>query len=160
MFAIQIIIAGTTDNQTGEHPHASVDTVNAPLPEELPMDDLVQWLGQQYDEEQHAAEEALKRTTTTRRMIGGEWVEDTVQPPEWRRSAWSPTRVLSEINAKRQLLDEHQDVNDGSCGTCVAGQWGYPTHGGSSPQDYPCRTLRLLAEPYLEHPDFPEAYRP
>lgn len=71
------------------------------------MDDLVQWLGQQYDEEQRDAEEALKKTTTTRRRIGGEWVEDVVQPPEWRRSVWDPARVLREIDAKRRLLDDY-----------------------------------------------------
>lgn len=73
---------------------------------------------------------------------------------------WSPHRVLREIEAKRQVLDEHQDVNDGSCGTCVDGQWGYPTHGGSSPQRYPCRTLRLLALPYADRPDYREEWRP
>ncbi|MFE6165322.1 DUF6221 family protein [Streptomyces sp. NPDC056486] len=69
------------------------------------MDDLVQWLGEQLDEEQREAEDALKKTTTTRRRIGGRWVEDVVQPPEWRRSAWSPARVLREIDADRRILD-------------------------------------------------------
>ncbi|MEU9661912.1 DUF6221 family protein [Streptomyces chartreusis] len=71
-----------------------------------------------------------------------------------------PSHVLREIEAKRQLLDEHQDVNDGSCGTCVDGQWGYPTHGGSSPQRFPCRTLRLLALPYAHRPGYREEWRP
>ncbi|MGW1154489.1 DUF6221 family protein [Streptomyces rubiginosohelvolus] len=71
-----------------------------------------------------------------------------------------PARTLREVEAKRQLLDEHQDVNDGSCGTCVDGKWGYPTHGGGSPQSYPCRTLRLLALPYSDHPEYEEAWRP
>lgn len=61
---------------------------------------------------------------------------------------------------KRQLLDEHPNVNDGSCGTCVDGRWGYPTHGGSSPQPYPCRTLRLLALAYVSHPDYQDNWRP
>ncbi|MFE5958908.1 DUF6221 family protein [Streptomyces rubiginosohelvolus] len=71
-----------------------------------------------------------------------------------------PARTLREVEAKRQLLDEHPDVNDGSCGTCVDGKWGYPTHGGSSPQPYPCRTLRLLALPYSDHPGYEKAWRP
>ncbi|MFI2081459.1 DUF6221 family protein [Streptomyces rubiginosohelvolus] len=71
-----------------------------------------------------------------------------------------PARTLREVEAKRRLLDEHQDVNDGSCGTCVDGKWGYPTHGGSSPQSYPCRTLRLLALPYSNHHEYEEAWRP
>ncbi|NED75367.1 hypothetical protein G3I51_24190 [Streptomyces sp. SID9944] len=71
-----------------------------------------------------------------------------------------PARVLREIDAKRHLLDEHQDVNDGSCGTCVDGQWGYPTHGGSSPQRFPCRTLRLLALSYADRPGYRDEWRP
>jgi len=73
---------------------------------------------------------------------------------------WTQERVLQEIEAKQQLLDEHQDVNDGSCGTCVDGQWGYPTHGASSPQRFPCRTLRLLALPYADRPGYREEWRP
>ena len=71
-----------------------------------------------------------------------------------------PARVLAEIAAKRQILDEHFNVNEGSCGTCVEGKWGYPTHGGSLPQDYPCPTLRLLALPYADHPDYRDEWRP
>lgn len=71
-----------------------------------------------------------------------------------------PARVLREVNAKRRLLDEHPNVNDGSCGTCVTPQWGYPTRGGSSPQAYPCTTLRLLALSYADHPDYQECWRP
>lgn len=71
-----------------------------------------------------------------------------------------PARVLREVAAKRELLDEHQDVNDGLCGTCVNSDWGYPTHGGSSPQNFPCRTLRLLALPYADHPEYREEWRP
>jgi hypothetical protein len=65
-----------------------------------------------------------------------------------------PARVLREVEAKRQIVDEHGDVNGGSCDTCVDGAWGYPTHGGSTPQDYPCRTLRLLASVYADHADY------
>ena len=68
------------------------------------MDDLVQWLRAQLDDDDQEAQDALKRTTTTRRRIGGEWVEGTVQPPEWRRSVWGPARVLREIDAKRRTL--------------------------------------------------------
>lgn len=69
-------------------------------------------------------------------------------------------RLLGELDAKLALLDEHPDVNDGDCGTCVNGRWGYPTHGGSAPQRHPCRTLRLLAVPFSVHPDYDERWRP
>lgn len=68
--------------------------------------------------------------------------------------------VLADLDAKFAVLDEHPDVNDGSCGTCVDGRWGYPTHGGSSPQTHPCRTLRHLAVPFAAHPDYDERWRP
>lgn len=68
--------------------------------------------------------------------------------------------VLADLDAKLAVLDEHQDVNDGDCGTCVNGKWGYPTHGGSIPQRHPCRTLRLLALPYAAHPNYREEWRP
>ncbi|MFD3999866.1 DUF6221 family protein [Streptomyces rubiginosohelvolus] len=86
--------------------------------------------------------------------------ETASRPVQDHIARHDPARTLREIEAKRQLLDEHQDVNDGSCGTCVDGKWGYPTHGGSSPQSYPCRTLRLLALPYSGHPEYKEAWRP
>lgn len=68
------------------------------------MDDLVEFLRAELDNDAEEAHEALKRTTTTRRWVQGEWVEDTLQPPEWRRSVWPPARVLREIDAKRHTL--------------------------------------------------------
>jgi hypothetical protein len=68
--------------------------------------------------------------------------------------------VLADLDAKLAVIDEHQDVNDGDCSTCVDGRWGYPTHGGSSPQTHPCRTLRHLAVPFAAHPDYDERWRP
>lgn len=64
-----------------------------------------------------------------------------------------PQDVIADLDAKLALIDEHPDVNDGSCGTCVDGQWGYPTHGASSPAAHPCRTLRILAQSFAGHPD-------
>lgn len=106
----------------------------------------MQWLGVQLDEEQQAAEEALKKTTTTRRRIGGQWVEDKVQPPEWRRSAWSPARVLREIDAKRQLVGQLAEADPDAAyitGTFTA--WD---------------ALRLLALPYSDRPGYREEWRP
>jgi hypothetical protein len=62
------------------------------------------------DEDEQEARAALARSTTTWRMVGGQWVEDTVQPPEWRRSVWSPQRVLGEVEAKRKRLAELDDA--------------------------------------------------
>lgn len=117
------------------------------------MDDLVQWLGKQLDDERNAAEDALKKVTTTRRWIGGQWVEDTVQPPEWRRSAWSPARVLREIDAKRQVLALHHRAQPKWCAACDIPA-GFP-----GPPDG-CATLRLLALPYADRPGYREEWRP
>ena len=72
---------------------------------------------------------------------------------------WDPARVLAEIAAKRAIIDAHPNVNDGDCGTCVRAGWGYPTHGGSTIEHWPCPTLRLLAAPFADHPDFDESWR-
>lgn len=105
-------------------------------------DDLAAFLQACLDEEQAKAEAALKRTTTTRRMIQGRWVEDTVQPPEWRRSAWSPARVLAEVDAKRRSIAriEHHAHLMGRD----------EIHGD---------LLRLLALPYADHEEFKEEWR-
>ncbi|OKI16615.1 DUF6221 family protein [Streptomyces sp. CB03911] len=69
-------------------------------------------------------------------------------------------RALAEVDAKRCIIDEHHDVNDGSCGTCVTPSWGYPTHGSASPAAWPCTTLRLLALPYAAHPNYRPEWAP
>jgi hypothetical protein len=67
-----------------------------------------------------------------------------------------PARVLREVEAKRRLLDLHepgtQEYVDGDvCMVC--------TLQGDGPY-YPCDTLRLLALPYADHPDYREDWRP
>ena len=134
--------------------------------------DLVEFLTARLDEEQAAAEEALRRTTTTRRMVRGQWVEDTVQPPEWRRSAWPPARVLAEVDAKRRILASYTEavlVRD------EATQWAMSpspviTNPGADGVERWTRArdaafflepaIRLLAQPYASHPDYDEAWRP
>ncbi|MFF9631749.1 DUF6221 family protein [Streptomyces fradiae] len=85
-----------------------------------------------------------------------------------------PARVLAEVDAKRRLLDlhalVHRDVlwldSEGGeateeiavCGHCV------PRHScfsdrGAVPQGG-CATLRLLATPYADHPDYRNDWRP
>ncbi|MGW3135928.1 DUF6221 family protein [Streptomyces sp. NPDC001139] len=142
------------------------------------MDELVGWLCEQLDEDERIARAAGHERVAPTPWHGESW-DDAVLDGDGLVDAngngiavvkgelvrahiaeWDPARVLREIEAKRQLLDEHQDVNDGWCGTCVDGRWGYPTHGGSSPQRYPCRTLRLLALPYADRPGYRDEWRP
>lgn len=112
-------------------------------------DELAAWLRVQLDDDEQEAQDALKRTTTTRRRVGGEWVEDTVQPPEWRRSVWGPARVLRELDAKRKIIAEH-DVYSRPLGERMDCQ----------SYDFPCTTLRLLALPYADRPGYREEWRP
>lgn len=105
--------------------------------------DLVTFLRARYDEEAAEAQAAEKRTTTTRRMIQGQWVEDTVQPPEWRRSVWPPARVLAEVEAKRKSIARITNH-------AILMGWD-EIHGD---------LLRLMATPYAVHPDYQDARRP
>lgn len=123
------------------------------------MNDLVEFLNARYHEE---LAEAGKLPEADDHAVD-QWVIKFEETGDWDSYSYlriSKARVLAEVEAKRKLLDEHQDVNDGSCGTCVDGRWGYPTHGGSSPQQWPCTTVRILALPYAEHPDHREEWRP
>lgn len=74
-----------------------------------------------------------------------------------------PARVLREVEAKRQIVELHQEgvSNDLPpdeeptaegifCMACT------PV---GEPPFYPCSTLRLLALPYDDHPDFQEEWR-
>lgn len=68
-----------------------------------------------------------------------------------------PARTLREVEAKRGLLDLHHMVEDPKemqdyCAECDLGRDKYPY--------YPCTTLRILALPYADHPDYLEEWRP
>jgi hypothetical protein len=68
-----------------------------------------------------------------------------------------PSRVLVECEAKRRIVEIHSLVPDpepddrwlGLCDACDSTQEGYP-----------CTTLRVLALPYADHPDYREGWRP
>lgn len=118
------------------------------------MDDLVQWLTAQLDEEQGAAEDALKRATTTRRRIGGQWIEDTIQPPEWRRSAWPPARVLREIDADRALIADYVTAQEIADATTAPDM--YDVGRARGLEEAVCRR----ATSYADRPGYKESWRP
>lgn len=64
----------------------------------------------------------------------------------------SPERMIAECEAKRDLVREHVGFG-GICGTC-----GVMTP--DTGERWPCRTLRLLSFPYLDHPDYRDEWRP
>lgn len=61
---------------------------------------------------------------------------------------WDPARVLAEVAAKRELIDHTTAQFDsayGEQGTWLPDEWDY--------------VLRLLVQPYADHPDFDPAWR-
>jgi len=63
---------------------------------------------------------------------------------------WHPARVLAECEAKRRIIDVHLN-GEAWCDHCSGGEhMGNP--GG-------CPTLRLLALPHADHPDYDQAWR-
>ncbi|MFE1550590.1 DUF6221 family protein [Streptomyces sp. NPDC058718] len=82
-----------------------------------------------------------------------------------------PARVLTEVDAKRQIArehgpsDKHTTIWDwpelgtwcGECGTDPCRELSACPICGTSDG---CRTLRLLALPFADHPDYREEWRP
>jgi hypothetical protein len=93
---------------------------------------------------------------------------------EWATSRLAPTRVLADVAAKRRLVDLHMPIKDHGrfseelqgpqdcnccdephdvvCTTCRS-------YAGDH-EDAPCQTLRLLALPYINYPDYQESWKP
>jgi hypothetical protein len=67
-------------------------------------------------------------------------------------SRFNPARVLAECEAKRQIIELHHVFLAGGqrepfCRECSK-------EGVYNVVDYPCQTLRALAQPYARRPDF------
>lgn len=129
------------------------------------MDDLVTFLRARLDEDEQAIEAPetwteFDETQGTRRVdVDHSFERVTACTRAWRGvhiARHDPARVLREVDAKRRLLDEHQPgtqeyVDGDVCMAC--------TLTGDGPY-YPCATLRLLALPYSDHPDYQETWKP
>lgn len=145
------------------------------------VDDLSAFLRAQWDADEAAAQAvlgvnvvaAMKRGKEPPRWVpspeGDAAIWDTNGIPQVK-SVWArprdhilrhdPARVLADVEAKRRILDEHtieQSYGIGPemtrvkidvCSTCRN------KHG------IPCITVRLLALPYADHPDYREEWRP
>lgn len=70
---------------------------------------------------------------------------------------WSPARVLAECAAKRRIVELHRgqkalwDDDENPLEVVECPECGVL---------FPCPTLRLLALPYADHPDYREEWRP
>lgn len=61
--------------------------------------------------------------------------------------------ALADLAAKQRILAEHlgdDEIREHQCMTCY----------GVGFVDWPCPTVRLLAVPFADHPDYDEAWRP
>lgn len=74
-----------------------------------------------------------------------------------------PARVLAECEAKRQIIELHGDDVEHYCptGDDLSVYFNYLS-GWAEAADNPqlCPTLRALALPYADHPDYREEWRP
>lgn len=112
--------------------------------------------------------------TDARPLLGRRWyVYDDGQVIEWDGETWAdgsdylpnrhqgvtllydPARVLAWCAAMRAIVEEHELVGSDLypeegplwCATCVPRRTG------------PCPTLRFLALPFADHPDYRESWR-
>lgn len=69
-------------------------------------------------------------------------------------------RVLAECEAKRRIVEFHRpstDHGDAYAPYCV-GCW--EEGGMDGAPNHPCRTVRWIALPYADHPDYREEWKP
>lgn len=143
------------------------------------MDDLRQWLGEQLDEDERIARDAGGKYESGQRWwederfgsdgtVGDERGSVVVYRTGVGRqhsahiARHDPARVLREIDAKRQLLDEHKPGRpkgrpnmERHCLTCTTAQaW------DETANEANCLTLRLLALPYAGRAGYDEGWRP
>jgi hypothetical protein len=123
------------------------------------MDELVEFLRARLDEEAAAAREASGRwrraginsveDSDGRLVIYGDGSAPTSAEAE-HIASHDPARVLADVEAKRRIVAEleHADPYD-------MDYWG-----GRGGYDRAQTTLRLLALPYVDHPDYRQEWRP
>lgn len=118
--------------------------------------DLIAFLSARLDEDERATRSVAADYGDTWTVAGEDWVRgsngaDVISEPgapTAHMARHDPARVLREIEAKRQILALHGgDLAKQSmfCGHCE--------------HDTPCPTLRLLALPYADHPDYRDVWR-
>lgn len=134
----------------------------------IPVDDLVAWLTKIWDVQEKLASIEMITSAPFREKPGFTvaylWTREvanengTVVSSRLAPGAPTPTEVLARIAADRQILALHKMEAWGSsepgCILCHEDyDWGPETVAG------PCETVKLLAQPYADHPGFEEAWR-
>lgn len=134
--------------------------------------DIAGFLAARYDEDEGAARLAAREGGTWTQddpsrypgsisSLGGQVVYDEGSPDEHQAAhiaRHDPARVLRQVEAGRKRLAEHAEYPPGKCQRCITdrGAWQEDWH----EDDYPCRTLRIDAEVFADHPDYDQAWRP
>lgn len=87
-----------------------------------------------------------------------EWNNPSSEAVARLHGLFDPKATLREVESKRELLDLHtpQSVNfdEWACVSCAPAGLQHETRDEAA-----CRTLRLLAELYADHPDYDESWR-
>jgi hypothetical protein len=109
------------------------------------VSELVEWQRAQLDEDERVARAA-------ERYWHGVRIESATAAEEDHARRHDPARVLAEVDAKRRILDEHPrcpcSAKCTACATCGDGSI------------WPCQTIRLLALPYADRPEYRNGWRP
>jgi hypothetical protein len=143
-------------------------------------DDLVQFLRDRLDEDYEAARLVLG-TNVMARVLRGQPAPRWVPSPEGDAGIWDtdgtprvkfvwarerdhivrhdPARVLCEVDAKRRITECHESWVAGN-GDTICGRCGREHIDGRPGGHFPCQTLRLLALPYADHPDYRADWAP
>jgi len=121
------------------------------------VSDLTEFLLARIAEDEAVARE---QAATTQTGIALEWERD-VDYGE-RYLTIDPARILAECEAKRRIVDLHATaaVWQLECPTCAVGA--FEDHGTAEVdrEPHPCGTLRALALPYADHPDYRPEWKP
>ena len=116
------------------------------------MADLAAFLLQRISEDEATARDTQHQARFGTPLLvivaGGAGVRELTDPARW----------LAECDVKRRLVAAHYDPDK-----LDPEDDGFERFAGDCPdcrQSQPCNTLRLLALPYVDHPDYDETWRP
>lgn len=113
------------------------------------MGDLARWLGEQLDEDERLARAADPELNNLTGCIEIEYPE--IKADELHALRHSPTRVLREIDAKRQLLARYEELRAASKERGLI---------GDVTEEYQDFLLRVIAMPYADRPGYREEWAP
>ena len=108
--------------------------------------DLINFIRARLDED-HATADAAAGDSTARLLSWVEITDDDTDRAEEHIERWSPERVLTEIDAKRRMLEYAIDLE----AKALDGNWWN--------LDYEI-PFKILALPYATHPAYRAVWRP